>query len=153
MSAAAGARGVWASTDSLETHHVRFAVDRRASLAKRDRCRLEDDPGQDKQQAEVEPRRQGRSILERLLKGSPDLDQLRRAGLSVLNNLAEGSGKLSKKEKSQFYRTSLNSVRECVPMLTILLKERQISAVAHQQLRQEVVHIANMLGRLIASVN
>ena len=80
-------------------------------------------------------------------------DQLRRAGLSVLNNLAEGSGKLSKKEKSQFYRTSLNSVRECVPMLTILLKERQISTVAHQQLRQEVVHIANMLGRLIASVN
>jgi len=42
-------------------------------------------------------------------------DQLRRAGLSILNNLAEGSGQLSKKEKARFYKTSLNSTRECIP--------------------------------------
>ena len=79
-------------------------------------------------------------------------DQLRRAGLSVSNNIAEGSGKLSKKEKAQFYRTALNSARECVPMLTVLAKERQLSDESHRELRQTVVHIANMLGRLIASV-
>ena len=79
-------------------------------------------------------------------------DQLRRSGLSVLNNLAEGSGKLSKKEKAQFCKTSLNSARECIPMLTVLLRERQLSTETHRTLRQETVHIANMLGRLIASV-
>ena len=80
-------------------------------------------------------------------------DQLRRAGLSILNNIAEGSGKLSKKGKGQFYRTSLNSARECVPMLTVLAKERQISSEVHQEMRQSVIHVANMLGRLIASLN
>ena len=79
-------------------------------------------------------------------------DQLRRAGLSILNNLAEGSGKLSKKEKAQFYRTSLNSARECIPMFTVLVKDNQISAAAHQEMRQEVFRIASMLGRLVASV-
>lgn len=80
-------------------------------------------------------------------------DQLRRAALSVLNNLAEGSGKFSKKEKGQFYRTSLNSARECVPMLSLLLRERQLSSASHLELRQDVVHIANMLGRLVASLS
>lgn len=79
-------------------------------------------------------------------------DQLRRAGLSILNNLAEGSGKLSKKEKAQFYKTSLNSARECVPMLTVLVREKQIVEGTHQTMREEVVHIANMLGRLIAAL-
>lgn len=80
-------------------------------------------------------------------------DQLRRAGLSILNNLAEGSGKLSKKEKAQFYKTSLNSTRECIPMFTMLRREDQLSSEQHRAIRQEVVHIANMLGRLIASLN
>ena len=80
-------------------------------------------------------------------------DQLRRASISILNNLAEGSGKVSKKEKAQFYRTSLNSARECVPMLTVLHREHQISSAGHQTTRQTVIHIANMLGRLIASLN
>ena len=79
-------------------------------------------------------------------------DQMRRAALSILNNLAEGSGKLSKKEKAQFYKTSLNSARECIPMLTVLVREEQMSAQTHRALRQELVHIGNMLGRLIASV-
>jgi len=79
-------------------------------------------------------------------------DQLRRAGLSILNNLAEGSGKLSKREQAQFYKTSLNSARECIPMFTVLMREHQLSAEQHRALRQDVVHIANMLGKLIASL-
>lgn len=79
-------------------------------------------------------------------------DQLRRAALSILNNLAEGSGKLSEKEKAQFYKTSLNSARECIPMFTVLMKEHQLPEAQHQTLRQETVHIANMLGRLVASI-
>jgi four helix bundle protein len=79
-------------------------------------------------------------------------DQLRRAGLSIVNNLAEGSGKLSIREKAQFYRTALNSTRECIPMLTLLSRERQLTEALHQELRAVIVHIANMLGRLIGSL-
>lgn len=80
-------------------------------------------------------------------------DQLRRAAVSILNNLAEGSGKLSKKEKAQFYKTSLNSARECIPMLAVLMNGQQLSGELHRALRQDVIHIANMLGKLIASLS
>ena len=79
-------------------------------------------------------------------------DQLRRAGLSVLNNIAEGSGKRPGREKTQYYRTSLGSARECIPMLSVLLKEQQLSNERYRVLRGKVIHIGNMLGRLIASV-
>ncbi|MFA4981165.1 MAG: four helix bundle protein [Candidatus Omnitrophota bacterium] len=79
-------------------------------------------------------------------------DQLRRASLSIVNNMAEGSGKLSKREKTQFYRISLNSARECIPMLTILARQNIISEQRHTGLRQNCIHICNMLGKLIASV-
>jgi four helix bundle protein len=62
-------------------------------------------------------------------------DQPRRAGLSIVNNLAEGSGKLSGREKAQFYKTALNSTRECVPMLMLLSQEEQIPRGLHQELR------------------
>ena len=79
-------------------------------------------------------------------------DQLRRSSLSVLNNIAEGSGKRSKKEKVRFYRTALDSLRECVPMLTLLRTDQQMEPDAYRRFRREVVHIGNMLGKLIASV-
>jgi len=46
-------------------------------------------------------------------------DQLRRASLSIVNNIAEGSGQNSEKEKAHFYNYGLNSVRECIPMITL----------------------------------
>ena len=79
-------------------------------------------------------------------------DQLNRAALSVVNNIAEGSGKISKKEKAQFYRTSLNSARECIPMFTILAQEKLIPEFNYGNLRENCVHICNMLGRLIAAI-
>ena len=78
--------------------------------------------------------------------------QLRRAALSIVNNIAEGSGKMSKKEKSQFYRISLNSARECIPMLSILGIEKLISEFENNSLRKDCIHICNMLGRLIAAI-
>lgn len=59
---------------------------------------------------------------------------------------------MSKKEKLQFYRFSINSARECIPMLTILHKENLVSESDSNKLRQDCIYICNMLGRLIASV-
>ena len=79
-------------------------------------------------------------------------DQIRRASLSIVNNIAEGSGKVSKKEKSQFYRISLSSARECIPMLTILDKEKIILESEVDNLRKNCIHICNMLGKLISVI-
>lgn len=79
-------------------------------------------------------------------------DQLRRAALSIVNNIAEGSGKLSKKEKAQFYRIALNSARECIPMITLLNLEKLVLEFDCNNLRKQCIHICNMLGKLIAAV-
>lgn len=79
-------------------------------------------------------------------------EQFRRAALSIVNNIAEGSGKLSKREKAQFYRTSLNSARECIPMLTILSKEELLLEADYNHLRENCIHICNMLGKLITAL-
>ncbi|MBN2406797.1 MAG: four helix bundle protein [Elusimicrobia bacterium] len=79
--------------------------------------------------------------------------QFTRAGLSVVNNIAEGSGKKSKKGKIQFYGIALSSARECVPMITLLLTEKQISKEEYSSLRSACVYICNMLGKLIRVIN
>lgn len=79
-------------------------------------------------------------------------DQIRRSALSIVNNIAEGSGKISKKEKKQFYCTSLNSGRECIPMLTLLEEEKIIDKDLYYDLRGSCIYICNMLGKLIYSL-
>ena len=80
-------------------------------------------------------------------------EQFRRAALSISNNIAEGSGKESKKEKSYFYSTSMHSCRECIPMITILIKEEIISKDGYEELRNYCIRITSMLKKLILSVN
>lgn len=79
-------------------------------------------------------------------------DQIRRAAISIVNNIAEGSGKIYKKEKSQFYRVSLNSARECIPMLSFLEEEKIIDNNCYLELRKNCIYICNMLGKLIGSL-
>jgi len=75
--------------------------------------------------------------------------QFRRAALSIINNIAEGSGKKSKDEKRRFYRYSLDSARECVPMITICLRRGQIDRQTHDRLREDCIIICQMLAKLI----
>ena len=53
-------------------------------------------------------------------------DQFRRAALSICNNLAEGSRK-SAKGRKQFYDYALDSARECVPMISLSIKQKHCS--------------------------
>jgi len=78
-------------------------------------------------------------------------DQFRKAALSICNNIAEGSGKQTKNSKIQFYGYSMDSARECVPMISLSLKQKQIKQNDYNYLRQECKEICNMLGGLISA--
>jgi len=75
-----------------------------------------------------------------------------RAGLSISNNLAEGSGKKSKKEKARYYGTSLDSTRECISMINVLLREKLIDKETYLMLRQKGKRITSMITGLINSL-
>lgn len=75
-----------------------------------------------------------------------------RAGLSISNNLAEGSGKKSKKEKARYYGTSLDSTRECISMINVLLREKLIDKETYLILRQKGKRITSMITGLINSL-
>lgn len=79
-------------------------------------------------------------------------EQLKRAALSICNNIAEGSGKQTRNAKIQFYGYSIDSARECIPMLSLAMKQRQLKQGDFDYLRQECKEICSMLGGLIASV-
>jgi len=78
-------------------------------------------------------------------------DQFRRAALSVCNNIAEGSRKEGKSKK-QFYNFAFDSARECIPMISLSVKQKQIEETQEQVLRDECIQICNMLYKLRQSV-
>ena len=80
-------------------------------------------------------------------------DHLRKTGISIVNNIAEGSDKRSLNEKRRFYEYSLDSVRECIPMLTICINRGIIISSNHDKLREDCIVICKMLRKLIQSVH
>jgi len=78
-------------------------------------------------------------------------DQLRRAALSISNNIAEGSQKRGP-AKRQFYGYSLDSARECVPMLELSRRRRLVGQEEYEKLSDTCFRIASMLYALIRSV-
>ena len=75
-------------------------------------------------------------------------DQFRRAALSICNNLAEGSRK-TQKARRQFYNYALDSARECIPMITLSVMQQAMSREQEVVLRDQALHISNMIYRLI----
>lgn len=71
-----------------------------------------------------------------------------RAALSVANNIAEGSDKESKKERARYYQISSDSVRESVSVLIILDRQKMLSQVLYDRLRDQAFEITSMLGGL-----
>lgn len=81
------------------------------------------------------------------------LDQLKRAALSVSLNIAEGAGRYHKKDKKNFYCIARGSLYECIPILTILLREKRIAQSQYDELYLESLVLSKMLTRLIQSID
>ncbi len=80
------------------------------------------------------------------------VSQLRRASISVVSNIAEGYGKYKKKEKTYYYRIARGSAHECVPQLTISLKQEFIPGDDFNELYQTCFELARRLSGLINSI-
>ena len=80
-------------------------------------------------------------------------DQLIRACLSISNNLAEGAGKRSLKEKGRYYRTAIDSARECISMFNVLQRQECLTKESYDELRGRGRQITAMLHGLIESLD
>ena len=79
-------------------------------------------------------------------------DQFRRATLSVCNNIAEGSRKDTRSRKL-FYSYALDSARECIPMISLAVKQEQITKIQKDELHLQCIRVCSMVYKLRASVN
>jgi len=87
-----------------------------------------------------------------LFKFSRIRDQLIGAVISVPLNIAEGSGRKSVKERSNFYKISITSLFETIPLLEICLKLNLIEKEKRDKFRKEVTELAKMINGLIKSL-
>ncbi len=76
-------------------------------------------------------------------------DQLIGAVISFPLNIAEGSGRISKKDKINFYRIARASIFECVPILVISNNLGLISNEILIQYKQEAIELSKMTISLI----
>jgi four helix bundle protein len=75
--------------------------------------------------------------------------QLRRAAMSVSLNLAEGFGYFHAKEKNRFFRIAKGSVFECIPGLTLSLKQKYIDRDDFDKMYQECFELSKMISGLM----
>lgn len=80
-------------------------------------------------------------------------DQLIGAVISVPLNIAEGSGRKSIKERSNFYKISITSLFETIPLLEICLQLNLLEKDNYDKFRREIMELAKMLNGLIKSLS
>jgi len=76
-------------------------------------------------------------------------DQLIGAAISFPLNIAEGSGRITKKDKINFYRIARASIFECVPILTISYQLNLINNSVLIKYKQEALELSKMTIGLI----
>ena len=76
-------------------------------------------------------------------------EQLRRASLSVPTNIAEGTGRDSPSEAAYFYRISKGSLYECVSLLVLINRRKQIGQNQFNDHYHEADKLACMISGLI----
>lgn len=78
--------------------------------------------------------------------------QIRRAAVSISSNIAEGFSRQSKKEKAQFYHTSLGSLTETQNQLLIARDITYISSEEYAIIHSQSITVSKLLNGLIKSV-
>jgi len=81
------------------------------------------------------------------------VSQMQRAAVSITSNIAEGFARRSKKEKVQFYFTSLASLAELRSQLIICKDIKYINEKSFNIFEEQAVEIRKLLNGLIKSSN
>ena len=76
------------------------------------------------------------------------VNQLDRASWSVPLNIAEGYGKITKRDKSNFYSIARGSVMECAAIFDVLKQRRLISDEQHRHAMSLADRIVAMLSKM-----
>ena len=79
------------------------------------------------------------------------VSQMRRCVISVSSNIAEGFSRKSKKEKIQFYHTTLGSVTELQNQLLIARDLAYISKEKFLEIAEQTVKVSKLVNGLIKS--
>ncbi len=78
--------------------------------------------------------------------------QIRRSSVSIPSNIAEGCGRKTDKDFSNFLAISLGSAFEFETQLIICKNLEFINDEDFKQLESEIIHIQNMIIKLISSL-
>jgi four helix bundle protein len=76
------------------------------------------------------------------------VSQLRRAAVSISSNIAEGCSRTSKKDFARFLEFSIGSAFEIESQLLVSKNLNYITEIEYNALREELIHIENMLIKL-----
>lgn len=79
------------------------------------------------------------------------VNQMQRAAVSITSNIAEGFSRKSKKEKSQFYYTSLGSLTELQNQLLIAKDLEYIKKEEFKNIADQTVVVSKLINGLIKS--
>ena len=80
------------------------------------------------------------------------VSQLRRASVSISSNIAEGCSRTSKKDFARFLVFSIGSAFEIESQLLVSKNLNYITEIEYNALRDEHIHIENMLIKLKKSL-
>ena len=79
--------------------------------------------------------------------------QLRRAAFSIMLNIAEGSGRLSKRDKRNFYVIARGSTFECVAVFDYLKEIKSVDESLFWNYYRRLEEISKMLFALIRNLS
>ncbi|OYU94861.1 MAG: four helix bundle protein [Bacteroidetes bacterium B1(2017)] len=79
-------------------------------------------------------------------------NQYGRASLSIMLNLAEGSGRSTNKDRKFFFVVARGSVFECAAILDLLLAQKEVNPIFHNEIKTSYEEISRMLFAMIKNL-
>jgi len=78
-------------------------------------------------------------------------NQIQRAAVSITSNIAEGFSRKSKKEKTQFFYTSLGSLTEVQNQLLVAKDLNYLNAERFKKVASQTIIVSKLLNGIIKS--